>query len=67
MSDNDISPALTHMSQGNHVSLHVGSSPISRDEREEFRGDLIDRRKVVLDGPNQAKDFNCILLKAVDL
>jgi hypothetical protein len=53
--------------KGNQALVHVAFVPISRDEGKDFWGNPIDGCNVVLDRLNQAKDFDCALLKAVDL
>jgi len=66
----DLPPCSAYVGQPNQGLVELGSAvqiPGVRNESEDFRRDLVDRGKPVLQAPNLAEELESALLEIVDL
>ena len=63
----DVPPNPTYVGQCNDVSIPPAQIPGARNEGEDFGGDPVDWGERVLQGPNQAEDFESVPLENIDL
>jgi len=55
------------MGQRDHIFVPVVRIPEVWDESEDFGRDAVDRSELVPPGPDQAEDFESVLLEDVEL
>ena len=60
-------PNPAYVGQWNYASVFVPFPPVVWDESEDLGRDPVDRGERILQGPNQAEDFETILFEIVDL